>query len=635
MSRQSLRAKRDRIDGGTRIRKPSPKAGSALGGRRGVVAVQVLVILTALLGMAALTIDLSFMWNVRADLQRTADSAALAAAAFLAEVDIPADQARNAAIEYVARNEVMHESVPFAVNGVTFGRAELVDGRYAFVEVGDNEFPDAVRIQVAATRGLYFARVLGFDENTTSASATAILVPRDIAIVADLSASHNDDSELGSYRDTNVNLWDVWHFLPGGSDDALSTWPPEDLVGVPLDADGFHVQTAGPGFGIFRKMRYGEETLDGTYDPSEDPGLLHLPRYGNGISDWNNAFLSDYLAGIRFENGAAYSDLERGEIVDTGHHGSSSRYRRQVAVAMGLARWDSGKAGGAWETIPDAIHGNGDDRVDSWELTWTEPYFDEPGSRWLDYISWTGSSWSRMKQANPEFQNAFGIKTFVNYLLERRWSNAQTPELASAPAQPMQAVKDAVDLMVNVVDSFENDDQLALDIYGYTVHHRVPLTSRPDLHEVSTGVNGLSGMQAGHFDGWTNMGGGLEYGIETLSQAPARSASHKMIVLLTDGRANISPTGEWPHGSWTDQQDILARAREYVLDQARIAAERGIRIFAVSVGAYADTAMMEEVAAITDGQHFEATSNDIATYEAQLQEIFIRLGGKRPVELID
>ena len=43
---------------------------------------------------------------------------------------------------------------------------------------------------------------------------------------------------------------------------------------------------------------------------------------------------------------------------------------------------------------------------------------------------------------------------------------------------------------------------------------------------------------------------------------------------------------------------------------------------------------MEEVAAITDGEHFEAISNDIATYEAQLQEIFVRLGGKRPVELI-
>ena len=47
---------------------------------RGVVAVQVLVALVVLLGFAALTIDVGAMYNVRADLQRAADAAALAGA---------------------------------------------------------------------------------------------------------------------------------------------------------------------------------------------------------------------------------------------------------------------------------------------------------------------------------------------------------------------------------------------------------------------------------------------------------------------------------------------------------------------------------------------------------------------------
>ncbi len=635
MSKHTVPAKRERCEWNVPSGPSQRGRRHARGRRPAVVAVQVMVIMMALLGVAALTIDVSYMWNVRADLQRTADSAALAAAALLAEVNDPAGQARDAAVEYVARNEVVNESVPFQVGGVTLGRAELVNGHYSFVEVPDDDFPDAVRVRVQATRGLYFARVLGFDEHTSAAEATALLVPRDIAIVADLSASHNDDSELGSYRDTNINIWDVWHFLPGGSDDALSTWTADDLQGLALDAEGFNTQSAGPAYGLFRQMRYGEETLDNGYDPRNDGGIAHLPRYGNGTSDWGSATVNNFLAGQRFENAAQYSAAELQEIVNTAHHGSSSRYRRQVAVALGLARWDSGKDGGAWQTIAGAVHGNGDNRIDSSELTWVEPYLDEPGTRWLDYISWAGSRTSRMAQANSEFRYAFGIKTFTNYLLERRWSNAQTPELAGTPAQPMQAVKDSVSLMVDVVNVFENDDQVALDIYGYSVQHRVPLVSAPHLEEISTGINGLSGMQAGHFDGWTNMGGGLEYGIETLTQAPARSASHKMIVLLTDGRANITPEGVWPHGSWADQQDILAEARQYVLDQAQIAADQGIRIFAVSVGAYADAALMEEVAAITDGQNFEATSNDIATYQAQLEEIFVRLGGKRPVELIN
>ena len=48
--------------------------------RRGVVAVMVMVILMGLLGFAALTVDVGAMYNVRADLQRTADAAALAGA---------------------------------------------------------------------------------------------------------------------------------------------------------------------------------------------------------------------------------------------------------------------------------------------------------------------------------------------------------------------------------------------------------------------------------------------------------------------------------------------------------------------------------------------------------------------------
>jgi len=48
--------------------------------RRAVVAVQVAVMLVLLVGVAALTIDVGAMFNVRADLQRTADAGALAGA---------------------------------------------------------------------------------------------------------------------------------------------------------------------------------------------------------------------------------------------------------------------------------------------------------------------------------------------------------------------------------------------------------------------------------------------------------------------------------------------------------------------------------------------------------------------------
>lgn len=624
----------------------SPRGGSVLAGlmrggkrpvrRRGVVAVQVMVTFTLLIGVAALTVDMGYMWNVRADLQRAADAAALAAAGRLAEVDSPASKARSTAQDYVGRNAVFNEAIEVSVDDITLGRAELVDGAYTFSEVADDEFPDSVHIRLEATRSFYFGRIFGKNEKTLSAEATALLVPRDIAIVADLSASHNDDSELGSYKDTTINIWDVWGALPGGSDSEESTWTPESLEGLELDERGFHPQSAGPAWGYFRNLKWGEETIDSGYEPNDDAGLIQLKRYGGGAYDgWQSAELEGYLEGLQFEESSFYSAKEVEEILDTSHHSSSSRYRRQVAVALGLARWDSGKAGGAWESIPGAVEGNGDDRVDSWELTWVEPYFDEPGSRWLDYIYWASSSWSRMKRANSDFRYAFGPKTFTNFLLEQRWSNNATPELAMTPHQPMQAVKDAVEIMVDLVDSFENDDQIGLDIYGYTALHRVPLTRAPDLLEVSTGVDGLSNMQAGHIDGWTNMGGGLAMGIETLTTDPARPAAHKMIVMLTDGQANINEAGEWPSGSTDNRLRILEEARQYVLDQAQVAADNGIRIFAVSVGAYSDTGLMQQVADISNGEHLEATSYDIATYQTTLENIFVRLGGKRPVELIN
>ena len=167
----------------------------------------------------------------------------------------------------------------------------------------------------------------------------------------------------------------------------------------------------------------------------------------------------NFLASTQFENNAVYNGTEVQQILNTANHGSLSRYYRQTAAALGLARWDSGKPGGAWESIPGAIHGNGDNRVDSWELTWVEPYFDQPGSRWLDYVQWAASSWSRMEDANGDFRYAFGPKTFTNFLMEQRFSHEQTPELAATPHQPMQAVKDAVELM-DAVASMANGEHL-------------------------------------------------------------------------------------------------------------------------------------------------------------------------------
>jgi Mg-chelatase subunit ChlD len=120
------------------------------------------------------------------------------------------------------------------------------------------------------------------------------------------------------------------------------------------------------------------------------------------------------------------------------------------------------------------------------------------------------------------------------------------------------------------------------------------------------------------------MGGGLERAIEELSSSRVRGMSIKMIILLTDGQANVTADGET--GNYSG-------GAAYALEQAQLAADAGLRIFAVSVGAGADQSLMQQIADIGHGEHFHA-GGSTDQYSQQLADIFRRLGGTRPVELI-
>ena len=129
----------------------------------------------------------------------------------------------------------------------------------------------------------------------------------------------------------------------------------------------------------------------------------------------------------------------------------------------------------------------------------------------------------------------------------------------------------------------------------------------------------LTEMQAGHYDSWTNMGGGIERVIEELTSTRARGTSKKMIILLTDGIANVDEYGG-VGSSWGGEQ--------YARAQAEIATGLGLRIFAVSVGSGTNLAFMDELAEMSNGEHFHAEGS-IEEYSEQLSDILQQLGGGR------
>lgn len=590
----------------------------ALGGarRRGVVAVMVAICMVVLLGFAALAIDVGAMYNARGDLQRSADAAALAAAAVLSEYDTddPVSTARATARKYVELNPAMGKGVTVAPDDdVTFLRSRFSAAQNMYSFSPTESMPDAVRVTVRMSEDspngplqLFFAGIFGRNSTEVSASAVAGMVPRDIALVADLSASHTDDSELRKYRSTAINLYDVWSALPGGFGDLATSWdvapPSNDLR-----------QAQGPAWGFMKTLGYGTLNLDRTYNPASDPGLVYLPYRQN----WTNTQLVTYLTEQQ------YSPSEITAIMQSGASDSTSTYSNRVAVALGLATWNSGMPGGRWSKV-GLTAGNGNSTINESEIAWRDLIMGRSATQtspiWNDYIgNYMTSTNNTMYQANSAFRYRFGIKTFINYLLEERPEPLQTLELAKVPTQPMQAVKEAIGHMMNELESLESQDRISLEVYSTIGVHEVDLTS--DFSRVSTR---LSEMQAAHYGHYTNIGAGLERAIEELSSSRARSGSKKVIVLYTDGVANINKNGQYN----------LSGAKQYAWDMAQEAAERGFRIYAVSVGSEPDMTFMDRIAELGDGEHFHAEGS-IQQYSAQLTKILNRLSSERSVQLLE
>jgi len=110
----------------------------------------------------------------------------------------------------------------------------------------------------------------------------------------------------------------------------------------------------------------------------------------------------------------------------------------------------------------------------------------------------------------------------------------------------------------------------------------------------------------------------------------ARSYAAKIMILLTDGKPNkarITSSQTYPELCQTcpPRVDAIAATQD--------AHNLGIRIYTLSVGANADVPFMEQLAQIGGGEHFHAEGS-VEAYKQQLQDIFQKLGGKRPLMLI-
>jgi Flp pilus assembly protein TadG/uncharacterized protein YegL len=571
--------------------------------RRGAVAVMLAVVIPVMIAFAALSVDVGMMYNAKADLQRAADAAAMAAASRLTALEqgSPIALAQQAAKQTAAANPIISQSPTITNSDIVFGRANIDLTTLQVTFTPTTVVPNAVRVTVRKEQGspngplaLYFARIFGRHFTDVRASATAAVSPRDIALVSDISGSLVFDSTFRRWETTHINIFEVWDALPGGAGDPGSTWAPSE---VHTDV----AQSAGPAWGFFKKMGFGDDPADqDTYSVNGDPGLISLP-YGQ---TWTDTALASYMADMQ------YSADEIDAILDPDN---TSYYENRVAIALGLATWNSGMPGGRWEVLGQSKVGNGNGYFGGSEVQYVEGFLSRSASDaaniWDDYID-------RYANKNSPFRYQYGVKTMLDYVLEHRRSQSQTPELANVPVQPMQAIKDATRFMVDLLNNAQSFDQISLELYSTKGTHSVDLT-----HNFSEVTSVLDGSNA---SGSTNMGAGMQRAIEELTSSRARPEARKVMVLITDGRANINEYGKYSESG----------GRAYAIAQAHQAKANNIQIVTISVGQGADQQIMEDIASITSGTHFHAEGT-IDQYSSQLEQIFAAVGGRRTVELIE
>jgi Flp pilus assembly protein TadG len=579
--------------------------------RRAAVVVYTAICMTVVMGMAALAVDIGALYQAQAELQRSADGAALAAAGQLVAegADDPQQAAADAAEEITLRNPVLGSPVHLnSATDVEYGRAvySTATGQYEF-EPGGDVF-DSVRVTVRRTEDsengpieLMFAKFLGHDSRGLEARAAAVLVPRDIAVVIDVSGSMTYDSQLKNWNRQDggyTNTRDIWCALDG---------PEPDRPYLPAEeTDTEYASDTGPTIGAM--SRWGNPLIPNAYSAASDPGLWYVKK-GGTLTDANA------LASL---TARGYSNGEITRLKSGANDGST--FINRLGAILGLAKWHSGMPGGAF---PRAGVGDGDGNIENDEMEWISYPSYRVGWTWTTFINYVqiNGNGNQSGVTHPDFQYRYGLKTYVDFLLNNQWQNNQTSNLWSTPEQPLRAIKDAVQSMTDVIAALDSLDHTSLEIFATDARHQVNLSN--NLQAVP---DRLYQIQAAHYNFYTCIGGGLSKAIAELQSTRARPNAHKVILLMSDGVPNVDGSGGYVGDGGS--------ASTYATSKAQQAADLGYVIYTISVGFQADRPLMQEIARIGHGKENYAAGNP-EEYTEQLNLIFRALGGKRQVTLIE
>ena len=665
--------------------------------RRGVIVILAAVATVPILAVLAMVIDLGAIYIVQAELQTAADAAALAAAGEMsrATTQVYTANAIAGAQHYAAQHRSIGIAggLQLAVNDIEFGDA-VYDGdrnTWTFRPGSSSASPYAVRVTVRRDGvvnprvPVFFAQVLGIADGVQSASAASMITPRDVALVVDLSQSMTFDSMLIRRNDTQINLRDVWVTLNGtaGSPSTrVISGAGTFISDYELRSPGSSVYAGYDGQTFGSMAVWGSTINQGLYDQSwveADPGMYYLPERHDASNPWGWFISLGYPSDPRYtwlveDLSNPYSLRSRGYDDDKivgllkrpEDSESSTNYRRRVKVLLGLATWND----------------DGDDRVESGEVTdiISEPYVEGIGwDTWInDMRNASGLTFNSSWGGAGYFRDRYGLKTYVNWLMDRQFakdypvsgSSGYTPQLQYTVAEPLQALKDAVKVFTDYLQSVESNDKVGMVVYG-TNGAMDPFSQSNGLTNDFDAVADLPyPHQAGEHGRYTNTADAIVRGYRMIHGTGSRPEAHKVIVFMSDGYTTAyngfnylsdldDPVNEqilrdtdtideletllgFPAGSPATGGSSGEAGRVETLAIARMLASNKLGLGSaefnvVGVGGNADIInLLQPLAEASGGDAYYAAPDldDPQALPRLLKEIYRKIGGRRPVALI-
>jgi len=304
-------------------------------------------------------------------------------------------------------------------------------------------------------------------------------------------------------------------------------------------------------------------------------------------------------------SGSMNDDSEFRQIDKLGHDAVVAN-QRQIYEELGSPVF------GAMQWEPVYIRSNST-RAVLRQLGLTRVPYPYPEGSWNEYINYVKNDRSVSRAG---YRKKYGYLTLIQYWLTEQEAYDETPDLWKTSEQPITAVKNAVGIFLAYVNEVKSDDRVGLSVYTYSNSGALLATSL--TRDLALVEQVTRQHQAGHYMPYTNIGAGLRTARQELENN-GRLNALKMIVLLTDGLANR------PRG---DAYGLVAR-------EAERCAEDGYPVLTISLGANADTGLMQEVADTTGGIHFNVPGGtSVSDYEEDLEEIFRKIAAHRELTLV-